>query len=128
MKSQRDVRIVAWLFIISGALALLGAYQGGRFVLGTGLLGVPIGIGLLNYRSGWRTIALVWLWFGLIGFPVLGSLALFAGSNGELFGSRSPLLFAGVFAAAFLLELWQYRVLTRHEVRRWFDLGEVTVV
>lgn len=127
MKSQRDVRIVAWLFIVSGALALLGAYQGGRFVLGTGLLGVPIGIGLLGYRSGWRTVALVWLWLGLIGLPLLGGLALFAGSNVEVSGRHSPLLFAGAFAVGFLLELWQYRVLTRPEVRRWFDLGEVSV-
>jgi hypothetical protein len=127
VKSQRDVRIVAFLFVLSGVGALASAIQSGRFVLSSGLLGIPIGIGLLRYQSLWRTFALIWLWLGLICLPLLGVMALIAMNSVSAFGRRSTLLLGAAIVLGFLFEYWQYRVLTRPEVRRWFDLGEASV-
>jgi hypothetical protein len=130
MKSLRDVRIVSYLFIAFGILSVLGVVEHGRISVTTGALGVPIGIGLMRFRSAWRKVALTCLWLAMI-VSGLGVVVVLA--NGvvvNLFGVRaeSRLLPACVVTVLFLTMFWQYRVLTRLEVQCWFDRGESSAV
>lgn len=127
------LKVVAALFILSGvsaALEMLFALFQSRISINFGVIGLFVGLGLLGLRSGWRTCALVLLWIGMIGIPVIGLLML---------GSSAPLNFAvfgvtighipkpaGLVMAAglFLLAVWQYRVLTRPDIRALFGLAE----
>lgn len=127
------LKVVAALFILSGVsavLEMLFALFQSRININFGVIGLFVGLGLLGLRPGWRTCALVLLWIGMIGTPVIGLLML---------GSSAPLNFAvfGVTighipkpagfvmaAALFLLAVWQYRVLTRPDIRALFGLAE----
>src|SRR5690606_32759624 len=91
-----------------------------------GVLGIPIYFGLRRLSSGWRTCALVLLWISLLMSPVLFALGLAARSPAyfTLFGIRlaniSPVWVSVAAVVVFLLSLWQYRVLTRPEIRSLF--------
>ncbi len=119
---------VAWIFICFGILAVLevvvGLFQS-RLSINLAILGIFIGRGLLNLRRGWRTCALVFIWIGLIAMPLLVIIALASGNaHVNLFGAKSdiPAVFVCVpVAGLFALDLWQYRVLTRPDIRSLFQ-------
>ncbi|MFH5802851.1 hypothetical protein [Alienimonas sp. DA493] len=125
------LKVVAWLFIITGALAawdVLAALLNGRISLNFGVLGLFIGPGLLRLSSGWRTCGLVLLWIEMILIP-LAILALVASGgpldvtlSGEPAGEAPLLVGLGVVGALLALVVWEYRVLTRPDVRRLFEL------
>ena len=125
--------VVAWLFILSGAAALLGILVGltnGRMSFNTSVVGLFVGPGLLRLRPGWRTCALVLIWIGLILSPVLAIVMLNAPGSVAInfFGlsvGKGPVLLAWVLLAAMItLLVWQYRVLTRPDVRQLFGLKD----
>jgi len=125
------LRIVAWLFIIGGILAVievLVALTQSRISINFGVLGLFIGPGLLRLRRGWRTCALVFLWIGLIVFPLIFLLGLSGTIPAyfEVFGikmARIPSWWVSVGTIPFfLLVFWQYRVLTRPQIRTLFGL------
>lgn len=126
------LKVVAWLFIIGGIWAVievLVALTQSRISINFGVLGLFIGPGLLKLRPGWRTCALVFLWIGLIGFPIIFLLGLSGKVPAyfEMFGvklARIPSWWVSVGVVPFfLLVLWQYRVLTRPDIRRLFGLN-----
>ena len=125
------LKIVAWLFIIGGILAVIEvvvALTQNRISINFGVLGLFIGPGLLRLRRGWRTCALVFLWIGLIIFPIIFLLGL-SGTIPAYFGvfgiklARIPSWWVSVGTIPFfLLVFWEYRVLTRPDVRSLFGL------
>ena len=127
-----SLKVVAILFIIGGILSVidcLGSFLHGHININFGVLGLFIGPGLLALRRGWRTCGLVFLWIAMIGVPLFTVLML--GHSGPLdfkvFGQKVGhaskelgLIFAIIMWA---LAVWQYRVLTRLDVRRLFGVG-----
>jgi hypothetical protein len=101
----------------------------GTIFLNIGVLGLFIGIGLLRFSRGWRTCALAFLWIALIGLPLaaLAFLFLEGAVDYTLFGRRmgeAPRVVGVTLAAAlFALALWQYRVLTRPDIRKVFGVS-----
>ena len=99
-----------------------------RISINSGVLGVFVGPGLLRLRRGWRTCALVFLWIGLIIMPVIFLLGLLGTIPAyfEVFGTklaRIPSWWVSVGSIPFfLLVFWEYRVLTRPDVRRLFGV------
>ena len=125
------LKVVAALFILSGfwaILEILGALLQGHIYINLGVIGVFVGLGLLALRPGWRTCALVLLWIAMIAAPFLGLLMLFRRDPIDVvvFGRKvgdAPGPF-GLFISTviFLLAFWQYRVLTRPDIRALFGL------
>jgi len=125
MKSVRDVRIVAVLFLIAGVLAVVQMVMTRVLEFGTGLLALPAGIGLLRYSNAWRIVALVILWISLALFIIATGMVLVNGRAAPVtFGVRSPALIAVLILLSFALTIWEIRVLTRPDVRRSFELGD----
>jgi hypothetical protein len=124
MKSVRDVRIVAVLFLIVGVASVVELVRTRDLGLIGGLLPLFIGIGLLRYSNVWRIVALVTLWIALAGFLVTGAAAL-TGKDVVVVTSlgSSPVLLGALLLASLALIGWQIRVLTRADVRRSFELG-----
>jgi hypothetical protein len=124
-----QLKLVAWIFILAGisaAIEILIDASNGRMNLNFGVLGVPIGIGLLRLRTGWRTLALVFLVIALAFIPVLSVLALSTPGNlsfnifGQKVAALSPPLFFTLLAVFFVFTFWQFRVLVRPDVRAMF--------
>jgi hypothetical protein len=126
-----SLKVVACLFVLSGVVALaevVASLAHGQLNLNLGVLGLLIGPGLLRLSRAWRTCALVYLWVAMVATPVAaivlvsisGPLAV------ELFGQEIGYAWKGLgltaAAVVFVLEVWQYRVLTRQDVRRLFGL------
>ena len=120
------LKVVAVLFIVGGIIAVidvLGALGHSHLNITLGVLGLFIAPGILALRPGWRTCALVFLWIAVIGIPI--AVVFMLGHSGPLnfraFGqtvghtSKEPCF--AIAAVLFLLALWQYRVLTRPDVR-----------
>ncbi|HYK41806.1 MAG TPA: hypothetical protein VE007_05395 [Thermoanaerobaculia bacterium] len=124
MKSFRDVRIVAVLFLLTGVAAIAQVIVTRSLAISTQMLAIPIGVGLLRYRNAWRVAALVLLWFSLaivtfvVGIALLNRNLSFGG-----FLARSPALAGAFLGLSFALTIWEIRVLTRPDVRRSFELG-----
>jgi hypothetical protein len=127
-----SLTVVAVLFIIGGVLAVLdiiASLTQHRIEFNFGVLGFFIGPGLLRLSRGWRTCALVFTWIGLIVTPIF-LLALFD-APGPLFftflgtpaGTVPKMLWMVFIVSMFLLCLWQYRVLTREDVRELFSVS-----
>ena len=126
-----SLTVVAVLFILGGISAVievLVSLAHSHININFGVLGLFIGPGLLALRRGWRTCALVFLWIAMIGIPIIAILML--GHSGPLdfkvFGQKvgyipKELGFAIAFIL-FLLSFWEYRVLTRGDVRRLFGV------
>jgi hypothetical protein len=125
------LKVVAWLFIVGGAISalqLIFKFLHGQFTIDTGPLGLFIGPGLLRLSRGWRTCALLVLWIGMIIAVIIGFAMLAAGglTHVNLFGvdvGSAPialgLVVDGLLSA---LLVWEYRVLVREDVRRLFGL------
>jgi hypothetical protein len=127
MKSVRDVRIVAVLFLIAGVVAVAQMARTRVLEFGTGLLALPAGIGLLRYSNAWRIVALVILWISLGLFIIATGMVLVNGRAAPVtFLVRSPVLIAVLIFLSFALTIWEIRVLTRPDVRRSFELGDPT--
>jgi hypothetical protein len=125
MKSVRDVRIVAVLFLIAGVLTVVQIVRTRVLDLGMGLLALPAGIGLLRYSNAWRIVALVILWISLGIFIIATGMVLVSGRAAPVtFWFRSPAVIAVLMLLSFALTIWEIRVLTRPNVRRSFELGD----
>lgn len=125
------LRVVAWLTIGHGVFTLIGAINSvfhGRFHMDLTVLCIPAGIGLLKLRRGWRTFTLVIIWLMMITSPIIVVVALFSDTPAELrlLGlKKGPVVDWVVIPGGvlfFLLSLWQYRVLTRWDVKALFGL------
>jgi len=123
--------VVAILFILGGISAVIEvvvSLMNSHININFGVLGLFIGPGLLRLSRGWRTCALVFLWIALIGIPIIMIVIIShsAPLNFTLFGQKvghaSKELGLAVAAIVFVVVLWQYRVLTRPDVRALFGL------
>src|SRR5690606_32982297 len=98
----------------------------GAIYLDFDVLGIPTFFGLRRLSAGWRTFALVCLWIQLIACPVFFLLGIFWKSPTafEIFGQKVasvPHIWVSILSIPmFLLALWQYRVLTRDDIRTLF--------
>jgi hypothetical protein len=126
-----SLKVVAVLFLLSGIFSLIEvivSLMHGHFNLNFGILGLFIGPGLLRLSRGWRTCALVFLWITMIGLPMVALLFLVTSGPldftlfGQKVGDASKGLGILVAALLFALAVWQYRVLTRPDVRRLFGV------
>lgn len=129
--SPLSLKIVSTTFVLAGALAaieMLSSVTGGLISINFGVLGIPVGIGLLRHSQLWRVCGLVLACLGALCGLVLG-IALFAtgqpisysgfGQTGTL-----PALAAVAFALVLLLvSVWQYRVLTRPHIKQLFNVA-----
>jgi hypothetical protein len=127
--TSRWLRAVARVFFAFGLLAVLEIAVKlalGSYCLTTGVLGVPIYFGLMRHSGGWRSCALIFLWWGFLTLPLIAVLSLLgsAPSYFDLFGVRLTRTPGWAVAAGcvpfFLINLWQYRVLVNPSVRRLF--------
>jgi hypothetical protein len=123
------LKIVAVLFILGGfsaAIEVIASLMNNRININFGVLGIFIGIGLFRLSQGWRTCALVFTWIGLIAAPIIG--LLFIGHSGPLdfsvfgqkIGHASKELGVAMILVIFIYSIWQYRTLTRRDVRLLF--------
>lgn len=126
------LKVVAWLFIIGGVIAVIEiivSLMNNHININLGVLGIFIGLGLLKLRSGWRTCGLVFIWIALVVLPVCGILAIANPSGihykimGQNAGSAPLPIALGVVVFVFCVALWEYKVLTRGDIREMF-LGE----
>ncbi len=122
---------VSTLFILQGcaaALEVILSVMHGTININLGVLGIFIGSGLLGLRPGWRTCALVFIWIGLIGIPLVSIIMLVLPGPldlsilGQKVGQTPKELFVPIAVLLFCLYLWIYRVLTRHDIRKLFQL------
>ena len=123
------LQVVAALFLINGVGTLVGMLvllASGSVRIDFWVLGIPTFFGLRRFSIGWRTFALVCIWFGLIICPVAFLFGLFGSTptHFKLFGIRmgqvAPIWLSVASVPMFLFELWQYRVLTRPDIRALF--------
>lgn len=121
--------IVAVVFLLGGVLSLIETITSlkfGHISINFGVIGIFIGVGLFRLRRGWRTCALVFIWIGLVGLPIVGfqflhySGPLNFGIYGRELGSFTKEIGLAVIMISFLFTLWQFRVLTRPDVRSLF--------
>jgi hypothetical protein len=124
MNPPVKLQIVATLFVLCGISSIITfiiKLSQGALYLPFDILGFPIAYGLLHFRSGWRTLALVFIWIALIFIPVLMILGVFTPNRYfEIFGIKvaeiSLFSFLLIVSAVYALIIWQYRVLTDPEV------------
>ena len=129
--------MVAYLFLIMAVLSVTDitvSASRGHIDPNFGFLGLWICAGLRRYSRGWRTCALVFIWLGIIALGSMIALYLFCVIfNAEQIIQAPPFGFTDfkkseaefiwplvVFAVFFMLQIWQYRVLTRPNIRNLF--------
>ena len=124
-----SLKVVAFLFVLSGVFSLIEiivSLMYGRLDTDFKIFGLFISLGLLRLSRGWWKCALVFLWIEMIGLPI--SMIIFMNAFGpieyKLFGQGMGHVSKGFtitfIALGFALAVWQYRVLTRPNVRRLF--------
>jgi hypothetical protein len=120
-----SLKVVAILFVLGGAFSLVEvvvSLMHGNVNMNFGVLGLFIGPGLLRLRRGWRTCALVFLWIGIIGAPIVAVIFITTSRPLDLaifdhkVGHASKEFGIAIAALLFGLAVWQYRVLTRPDV------------
>lgn len=123
----QPLKIVAWLFIISGissAIQVIVLLLSGHININLGVLSIFIGQGLLRFNPRSLSWAMFFTWLGLIFIPAFILLSLLSPGNlnifGLNFGQAPPGLGFIVGVAAFALVYWQYTVLTDYEIRQLF--------
>jgi len=125
-----SLKIVAWLFIIQGvfaAIEIVVSLMNNHINLNFGVLGIFIGIGLLNLRNGWRICGLVFIWVALIIAPIIFLLMMTHSGplDFNVFGQKVGHVHQGVvilpFLALYALILWQRWVLSRPDIRALFQ-------
>ena len=126
-----SLRVVSLLFLLGGVLSMIeviGSLMLGRLNINFGVLAVFIGPGLLRLSQGWRTCALVFLWIAIIGIPIIAILLMTTSGPldfklfGQKVGHASREFGISLAGVMLVLAVWQYRVLTRPDVRRLFGL------
>jgi len=127
-----SLKIVAALLILGGISSIIDVIVDltqGTLPLNFGALGLFVGIGLLRFSRAWRTCALVFLWIAFIGLPLVGlAFLFFAGAvNYTIFwqkvGPGSRVIAVALAALLFAVAVWEYRVLTRPDIRKLFGLS-----
>ena len=125
----KALRVVAVIQLVTGVLAVAGMLVQivqARLLLDFNALGIPIYYGLLQLKTPWRTCALVFLWLEMIAAPVWFVFGLSARDPApfQVFGipagDVSPAWICVLAVPSFVLAVWQYRVLTRPEIRALF--------
>jgi hypothetical protein len=126
-----SLKIVAWLFILIGALAYLDVIidlARNEIDFNYNLLGLIVGPGLIHYSRICRICCLIYLWFWMICLPLIAILAAFKGDRLTLsldtihFGDY-PIHYAFIpILTLFVTAVWMYRVLVRPDVRALFGL------
>lgn len=124
-----SLRVVAGLFVFSGVCAVIEVIVSllhSHINLNFTVLCLWIGPGLLRHNRTWRTWALVFLWIGLIAIPVFCIIALERGALdfkllGVPIGQVPTALGLAVAVVFFLVTLWEYKVLTRPDIRQLFE-------
>jgi len=112
----------AYLFLLMGILGFVDIVlqiTRGSFIWDYNVLGIGIFFGLRRYSRGWRTCALVLNWgvFCLIPLVFLWEIS----REGVAFFTNMQNVWIFLYmAASFSLALWQYRVLTRPDIRILF--------
>jgi hypothetical protein len=128
-RRPKALTVVAWLFVIGGVCVCIEILIGllrQHLSLNLGVIGIFIGMGLLRLSRGWRTMALVSLWIALLGTPLVAMMALsgMGALSFTVFGIKVAQMSIGPFLiyafGFFVLTVWQYRVLTRSDVRALF--------
>lgn len=124
------LQVVAALFLFYGigtVVGMLVLLASGSVRIDFWALGIPTFFGLRRFSIGWRTFALVCIWFGLIICPIAFVYGLISGTptHFKFFGIRmgqeiAPVWLSVASVPMFLFELWQYRVLTRPDIRALF--------
>jgi len=126
-----SLKIVAGLFILYGVCSAVDVVVSlvlGNLTINLNVLAFFIGLGLLRFSRGWRTCALVVLWIYLIGLPIIALLIMLhhgpldLNLAGQKVGHVSKGLSLGIAAVSFVLAFWQYRVLTRPDIRKFFGV------
>ena len=127
-----SLKIVAILFILGGIHSVIEVVLdalNSKVNINFGILGLFIGFGLLALRPGWRKCALVFIWIALIAVPIL-TIFMFMHSGpldfnifGQKVGYATKEFGLVVAISIFLLELWQYHVLNRSDIRMLFGVG-----
>jgi hypothetical protein len=125
----RELKVLGILYLLGGIVSgfeFLHALLQGRALVHLGVLGIFIGPGLLRLNDQWRTCALVLTWILFFALPIISIMLLATTSKPTLIlfwisiGETTKGVAFGVIALTFILTLWQYRVLTREDVRRLF--------
>jgi hypothetical protein len=94
------------------------------------IIGIPAAFGLRRFSRGWRIYALAWTWLGMIAFPILFVVGFITSRQIDFnifdVTSRhlSPIWLSITCLLMFLLNIWQYRVLTRRDIIVLFGLAE----
>lgn len=124
-----SLKVVAILFILGGissAIEVFVSLMRSHININFGVLGILIGIGLFRLRQGWRSCALVFTWIGLIAAPIIGLLFLSHPGPldfsvfGQKVGHAPKELGVSMVLILFIYSIWQYRTLTRRDVRLLF--------
>jgi hypothetical protein len=129
--------VVSYLFLIMAVLSVIDiavSASRGHIHPNFGFLGLWVFDGLRRYSRMWRTCALVFIWLGFILYGSVIILFLCCMIfNTEQVIQAPPFNFNDiktsatefvwpliVFVLLFVLQLWQYRVLTRPKIRSLF--------
>ncbi len=126
-----ELQVVAVLFLVYGifsAAGMLHRLVSGDFYLDLGIFCIPAYFGLRRFSQGWRTFALVGIWIGLLTSPIIFLASVFIGKvSRQILGFKiagiPSFWSSAVVVLFFLLYLWQYRVLTRPDIRALFGLA-----
>ena len=127
------LRVVALLHFVGGlasAVGMLVQLTYGHINIDFGVLGIPMYFGLMRLDSGWRTCALVFVWMSIVAAPFVFFIGLSAEvpayfqAFGVSLATVSPVWLSVTTVPFFLLSLWEYRVLTRRDVRSLFCIPE----
>jgi hypothetical protein len=129
MKAPKALTIVAWLFIIEGAAAVVAmiiSFYRGSGTVDLTVLDMLIGFGLLRLDPTWYRWAVFSTWVGIVLTLVLFPVLVFASSAPSMTvfsipvgtTSRAYLFVIGVIGLG--LFVWQLRVLRRRDVSELF--------
>jgi hypothetical protein len=127
------LQAVAYFTILVGlgtALTIIVDLFHGRLNLNFAVLEIPAGFGLLRLNRAWRKFTLFMIWMGMLAFGAATLFLLFGpeGTNLTVNGTPLPhwdrrlLVVASVLALG--IQIWEYRVLTRPDIRRLFGLTD----
>ncbi len=129
----QPLKVVAWLFIISGifaAIEVVALLLAGHIDINLGVLSIFVGRGLLRLNPRALSWAMFFTWLGLIFTPIFIAISFFITGNvsflGMPLGPAPPGLTLVLGIAAFALIYWQYTVLTRPQIRQLFVKWAVT--
>jgi len=128
-----SLKVVAFLFILSGIFSIIEiivSLMHNSISINFGALILFVGLGLLRLSRGWRTCALALLWLAMVSTPLFAIFVIATSEPidfnlfGQKIGHASKVFVIVSVAPIFALEVWQYRVLTRPDVRRLFEVPD----